>query len=863
MKASRWLRGTLAGGIVALLSSSAFGLTLVQAGRPISLIVLGDKPAPAQRMAAQELQYHLKEMTGAVVPIVTEGEVGEVDATLILVGQSDRLSALGIDTKTLRRETLVVKTVRGALVLAGEDGGSVDPCTAAYNSNRVRTGTLFAVYDFLEDQLGCRWVWPGRSGEVIPKRETIEVGDLDIQETPKLFERRLREDAIPRFIKNSRGKPAMMNFFPRYMDHNDATFSRMQDEEALWLKRMRMGFSERLTYGHAFTQWYDKYHDQYPEIFAMQQDGHRGLPDPTYNKAYVKMCPSSEKLIDLLITEFIAERAKDPDHRFINACENDGNGGFCQCPACKALDVTLNEATAAHLRDLGFSGADIEGLFAEKSDGLPYCLSNRYFTFYNKLARRLREVAPDGGVVVYAYDRYKYAPIDMKIEPNILVMLIGFNAYPVTAEERQLQIDNAIAWRLSGAKQLIFRPNSFCFSPAMGIPWSQARAMGQDFKFLLDSGIVATDWDRLNGFWATAAPTYYVIARMHWDTDLDEEQLLKEFDEAFGPAAPAIAAYFDHWERVMTAAYTRPDLADIIRKYDPKAGRRGRWRGVHLLLTQEEFDKGRELLGEARRLAEDSGDAALLEKIAIFELGLRQGELIVQQSRFANDVIDPDKDVYYEKDWPVAKELFRLRTELLNRHAYNGFWHTVWSMQHNDLYGERVCYDFEGRPWQPVMTPAFTSWRFAPDPLDEGEAQGWPEKRLEEAAPYARPIDYAFFAQMWDAAQVVKRWKVDSGKSAVVHGWYQTTFNVREGAMPEGAVLYLPYIKGPARIWIDGRHVKDVSAEEGRSEKAVTVDWSKVGIAAGKPFVVTVKVSSPDEPGGLFGPVYVAEPAVE
>jgi hypothetical protein len=862
MKSSQWQRIALAATIAALLVSPAFGLTLVKDGRSVSVIVVGNRPVPCQAMAAQELQYHLKEMTGAVVPIVAEGELGETGATLILVGQSDKLGKLGINTTKLPRETLVVKTFPGALVLAGEDGGSVDPLTATYNSNRVRTGTLFAVYDFLQDQLGCRWVWPGKSGETIPKRRTVEVRELDIQETPKLFERRLRESAIPRF-KNSTTKPSMVKFFPRYMDHNDAVFSRMQVEEGLWLKRMRMGFSERLTYGHAFTQWYGKYHDEHPEIFAMQQDGHRGLPDPTYNKVYVKMCPSSDKLIELLIEEFQAERAKDPAHRFINACENDGNGGFCQCPACKALDVTLGEGTEAHLRDLGFSGADLEGLFAEKSDGLPYCLSNRYFAFYNKLARRVREITPDGCVIVYAYDRYKFAPIDMQIEPNIVVMLIGFNGYPVTAEERQLQIDNANAWRRSGAKQLIFRPNSFCFSPALGIPWSQARMMGQDFKFLLDGGIVATDWDRLNGFWATAAPTYYVIARMHWDTNLDEEQLLKEFAESFGQAAPAVAAYFDHWENVMTAAYTRPDLADMIRKYDPRAGRRGRRRGVHLLLKEEDFDKGRELLAETRRLAETADDAALLEKIKILEQGLRHGELIVQQSRFANDVVDLDKDVYYGPYWPVAKELFEQRAELMEERAYNGIWHTVWSMQHNDFYGERVCFDFEGRPWQPVMTPAFTSWRFAPDPADQGETQRWQEKSLAEASPDARPTDYGFFAQVWDAAQVVKRWKADTGNSAVLHGWYQTTFSVPEDAMPSNAVLYVPYIKGSAKLWIDGQLVKEVTPEEGRSDDAVTVDLAKAGVAAGKPFVVTVKVSSLDEAGGLLGPIYVARPAAE
>ncbi|NCQ32665.1 MAG: hypothetical protein GW911_33200 [Armatimonadetes bacterium] len=32
---------------------------------------------------------------------------------------------------------------------------------------------LWAVYDFLQDQLGCRWIWSGDLGRVVPKRKTV------------------------------------------------------------------------------------------------------------------------------------------------------------------------------------------------------------------------------------------------------------------------------------------------------------------------------------------------------------------------------------------------------------------------------------------------------------------------------------------------------------------------------------------------------------------------------------------------------------------------------------------------------------------------------------------------------------------
>ena len=35
--------------------------------------------------------------------------------------------------------------------------------------------------DFLE-RLGCRWFFPGAFGEVVPKRDTIEIADMDVRE---------------------------------------------------------------------------------------------------------------------------------------------------------------------------------------------------------------------------------------------------------------------------------------------------------------------------------------------------------------------------------------------------------------------------------------------------------------------------------------------------------------------------------------------------------------------------------------------------------------------------------------------------------------------------------------------------------
>src|SRR5690606_12960211 len=46
-------------------------------------------------------------------------------------------------------------------------------------------GTLYAVYDFLENVLGVRWIWPGETGEHIPPVETIFIKQYSEEGKPR------------------------------------------------------------------------------------------------------------------------------------------------------------------------------------------------------------------------------------------------------------------------------------------------------------------------------------------------------------------------------------------------------------------------------------------------------------------------------------------------------------------------------------------------------------------------------------------------------------------------------------------------------------------------------------------------------
>lgn len=833
-------------------AASTQGITLVRDGKPESVIVTANNPTVVQHEAAKELQYHIRKMSGALLPIATEDQARNTDKTLILVGQSSLLTESGIDTSKLDPETFIVKTGKNVLVLAGDDTGSQKRNEPFYSTD-FRSGTLFAVYDFLHDELGCRWVWPGETGEVIPQQTTIEVSDLDVQETPTMMMRHFRSGI-------DYAEPLCEAGLPRYFEQTlEQYHAGMSQDQQRWLKRMMFGRSDKPQYGHAFTDWYDKYFKDQPDLFALQKDGKRGLPNDSYPSDFVKICISNDKVIDIMIDEFKARRAKNPNYLWINACENDGSLGFCQCDDCRAWDIQLDEQTREKLAARGLDGSEIDDIYGDRGDGLPSSLSNRYFHFYNKLAKRLAEIAPDAYVVVYAYSRYRFAPVGMELEPNILVGLIGFNNYPASPAARDREVSNLMAWKDSGIQKLFFRPNSFFFSPAHGIPWDASMEMGDDLKLLIDNGIIATDFDILNGHWSTASPTFYVLARQHWDHDVPVADLRREFMETFGPAADSIEAYFDLWAKAFKDAYMSPDIDELSKQADPYGGDIGRRKAVALFLTDEDFARAHELLDKARAEAESADDPSLLQRLHVLDLGLEHGEAMMAGAQFMIDK-DFEKTTRFEDFWPKAVKIQMLREDLVKLGAHDVYWLDAFELRMHDMYGTRVFYDFANRPYAPVLEPAEADWVMVPDPEDQGEAESWFAKTLEEPGYMNRNPRYVhLFYSDWDTLKGVVAWKRKTGHKQVINGWYQTQITVAESDLKPGNVLYVPYIKGSAKIWIDDTLVREVSAAEGAGDDAIVLQPSAVGIEADKPFRLTIKVTSPRKGGGLIGPVYVAQ----
>ncbi len=148
--------------------SKAAGASLVLASKDKTEYVITVPSAPAEpvRTVAKELQSYVQQVTGVELPIVADNGVS-ADARLIVVGPCKQLEQLmpQLDLDSVGHDGIVMKTVGDDLILAGQGP----------------RGTLYAVYTFLEDVVGCRW-WTSTESYV-PKKPVLEVPELDIQYT--------------------------------------------------------------------------------------------------------------------------------------------------------------------------------------------------------------------------------------------------------------------------------------------------------------------------------------------------------------------------------------------------------------------------------------------------------------------------------------------------------------------------------------------------------------------------------------------------------------------------------------------------------------------------------------------------------
>jgi hypothetical protein len=587
---------------VALAAGCAMPIEIVVGGQAHGAIYVAEAARPTENEAARELQYHIRRATGTELPILSEADVAAAPSsqTRVYVGRTRRAMEVGLALEDLPPEHYRVKAADGEVFFVGHD-------------LEKSPATMWAVGAYLDRHLGIRWLWPGELGTHVPHHASIAVpADLDLTGGPQLQQRRFR--------------------------------ARRDDEELqTWLRRQQMGSRMTYRFGHAFMDWWEKYHGDHADYFAVPPEGQQ---QPWPRAERVKLNLGNPAVAQRVVQEW--EEAGAPANW--NVCPNDGSG-WCTGDSTRALDPP-------ELHDVSD-----DDLWHGRAN-----LTPRFVRFWNQILDRMRQRNPDVTLSSYAYGAYREPPPEgLTLEPGMVLGIVNtYEAY-----------DSWGAWHDTGAR-MVLRPNWWHMgATAPHLPLHRAGAF---FRFAQQHSMIGFDFDSLLGYFGTQGPYYYLIARLSVRPELTVDEVLAEYTSAFGAAAPIIGEYLQFWEDFTTrAAYPVPAGGAVsqdeeglyeraVRAHDlPLHPLAGSWRVLPYLYTEEVCGEARNILDRARSLLADSASPEAL-RVQFLDDGLRH----LERTRDVIDLAYAEKsrnDAEQEDFRRRVAQLVRWRVELTRRHV--------------------------------------------------------------------------------------------------------------------------------------------------------------------------------------------------
>lgn len=521
----RFVSGLFSAALLTSLVSAAEFVLVDEGIAPAPIVVLAGAP-PRSREAAETLADYIEKISG-VRPAVLEGQPSPLPERAIWVGYQPVLAKLlpTTDFDFEHAEEILLAANERHCVIAGRDRWDPQRLDVEGRDGRIsgkqqEYGTVNAVYTFLQDKLGVRWLWPGELGEDVVPRRSIRLAAFEYRYHPPI-----------------RSRSGVFHF----SSLGNKGYGRAHD----WTRARRLQLdSLEMEGGHAFSHWWERYHEAHPEIFALQPDGTRsGFPNPRT----VKLCQSNVKVWELWLEGVEEQLASDPTRRVFNASPNDGwSSGHCVCPDCTAWDHPDGERRLFHWKN--------------HREQRP-ALTDRDVTFANKLGDLLKKRYPDKDyyVLMMSYGHSRPAPIAARPADNVIISSVA-NFFGRTrlvdrgSTRGATHLEQFEAWGKL-APQLMWRPNTG--SPGgwqQGLPDLSVAQTIKDLKFAAEARTIGIFIDSVWEHWATQGPQYYVMAELVWNPAQDAQAILEDYyRRGFGPAAEPVRAYFELWEQARMA----------------------------------------------------------------------------------------------------------------------------------------------------------------------------------------------------------------------------------------------------------------------------------------------------------------------
>ena len=471
----------------------AAALLLAEEGRAAAAIVVAGEAGPPVRHAARELQHFLGEVTGARFALVHEKQ--GTGAHILVGPQAAALGDPAFSTDGLGDEGIVMRTVGNDLILAGGDP----------------RGTLYAVYTFLEEHVGCHW-WTARAS-TIPKRPTLAIAALNVRHVPPFAYRDTDNPDV------SDADFAVRN---KYNGHHarlfiDNSFNNIANDTRRGGRKLAFIRSDKWS-SHGFWTLIEPqvYFEQYPEWYALI-DGKRTHVAPNYPIS--TLCLTNEEMRRELIKNAKLALRWNPHANMLSVAQPDDGGppNRCQCSPCAAVEAA----------------------------GAP---SDLMIWFVNQVTEPLVAMFPDLVVTTLAYHYTQPPPRNHRPHERVAVRLSTIKCsfrVPMSDERNRMLCDDLEGWAaVCGRLHIWDYVDNFTYP----VPHPNLRVLGPNLRYYADHSVtgIFNEVVPVSGWPGFSELKLWLLARLMWDPQADEQALIEQFARGYyGPAAAHILAYLD------------------------------------------------------------------------------------------------------------------------------------------------------------------------------------------------------------------------------------------------------------------------------------------------------------------------------
>jgi len=438
-------------------------------------VVTPDEPTPQEAFGAGDLAEHLWLLTGQRLAVVRQSDLPG-HKTPIVVGRCETLLKklkVDADLADLGEEGIVIRSAGPALVLTGN-----------------RRGVLYAVYCFLEDSCGIRWLTPDCT--VIPRSGEIRIGELAVRYKPPLEYR--------------------STDYPCSRPGDWAVRNRLNGTQT----RLDARHGGKVSYSHfvhTFNSILDpaREFEKHPEYFSMIGGKRVG--------GRTQLCLTNPEVLAIAkktVRRWIKEA---PEATIFSVSQNDWHNP-CQCPACKAL--TEKEGSQA----------------------------GPLIHFVNAIADDIAKDYPDKLISTLAYQYTRKPPLHVRPRPNVCVRLCSIEccfAHPLARCPVNASFVNDIRRWHRICNRLYIWDYVINYNHSV-MPFPNLRVLRPNIRFFIDNGVTGV-YEEACYFSPSselAELRTWILAKTLWKPDYDTDKAIDEFLAGYyGPAAGNVRKYID------------------------------------------------------------------------------------------------------------------------------------------------------------------------------------------------------------------------------------------------------------------------------------------------------------------------------